>query len=240
MYGSEYNKVMADIAAAARRVIIVIYLLVLHGALVWLLADKYLLQNMLVAYWSPGAVSAPQIEPHVTPTTLPSVSPSPNPEPTATPVEQPIQSARGRLLMPVQGVKPEQLIDTYSQSRSEGRVHEAIDIMAPAGTPVVAVADGEILRFHDSVQGGITIYQISTDKRYFYYYAHLQARAPGIAEKQFVKQGTTIGYVGDTGNAGPGNNHLHFSIKAVVDPNRFWDGTNINPYPILKGETSLP
>ena len=240
MCGSEYNKVMADIAATARRVIIVIYLLALHGALIWLLADKYVLQNMLVDTWSPGSVSAPQIEPHVTPTTLPSVSPSPGPDPTATPFEQPEQTAPGRLLIPVQGVKPEQLIDTYSQSRSEGRVHEAIDIMAPAGTPVIAVADGEIVRFHDSVQGGITIYQISTDKRYFYYYAHLQARAPGIAEKQFVKQGTTIGYVGDTGNAGPGNTHLHFSIKSVVDPKRFWDGTNINPYSILKGETALP
>ena len=220
--------------------IIVVYLLVLHGALIWLLADKYVLQNMLMANWSPGSVNAPPIEPHVTPTTLPSVSPTPGPEPSNTLLEPQVQTAPDRLLMPVQGVKPEQLADTYSQSRSEGRVHEAIDIMAPAGTPVLAVADGEIVKFHDSVQGGITIYQISTDKRFFYYYAHLQSRAPGIAEKQFVTQGTVIGFVGDTGNAGPGNNHLHFSIKAVIDPKRFWDGANINPYPILKGETSLP
>jgi peptidoglycan LD-endopeptidase LytH len=231
---------MADLAGTARRVIIVVYLLVLHGALIWLLADKYVLQNMLMANWSPGSVNAPPIEPHVTPTTLPSVSPTPGPEPSNTLLEPQVQTAPDRLLMPVQGVKPEQLADTYSQSRSEGRVHEAIDIMAPAGTPVLAVADGEIVKFHDSVQGGITIYQISTDKRFFYYYAHLQSRAPGIAEKQFVTQGTVIGYVGDTGNAGPGNNHLHFSIKAVIDPKRFWDGANINPYPILKGETSLP
>lgn len=231
---------MADLAGTARRVIIVVYLLVLHGALIWLLADKYVLQNMLMANWSPGSVNAPPIEPHVTPTTLPSVSPTPGPEPSNTLLEPQVQTAPDRLLMPVQGVKPEQLADTYSQSRSEGRVHEAIDIMAPAGTPVLAVADGEIVKFHDSVQGGITIYQISTDKRFFYYYAHLQSRAPGIAEKQFVTQGTVIGFVGDTGNAGPGNNHLHFSIKAVIDPKRFWDGANINPYPILKGETSLP
>jgi len=231
---------MADLAGTARRVIIVVYLLVLHGALIWLLADKYVLQNMLMANWSPGSVNAPPIEPHVTPTTLPSVSPTPGPEPSNTLLEPQVQTAPDRLLMPVQGVKPEQLADTYSQSRSEGRVHEAIDIMAPAGTPVLAVADGEIVKFHDSVQGGITIYQISTDKRFFYYYAHLQSRAPGIAEKQFVTQGTVIGYVGDTGNAGPGNNHLHFSIKAVIDPKRFWDGANINPYPILKGATSLP
>ena len=231
---------MADIAATARRVIIVVYLLVLHGALVWLLLDRYVLQDLILENWTPGTVQGPPVGPHVTPTTIPLDSPSPLPEPSPTSFEPQAQTLSGRLLMPVQGVKPEQLADTYSQSRSEGRVHEAIDIMAPAGTPVVAVADGEIVKFHDSVQGGITIYQISSDKRYFYYYAHLQSRAPGIAEKQFVKQGTIIGFVGDTGNAGPGNNHLHFSIKAVIDPKRFWDGVNVNPYPILKGETMLP
>jgi murein DD-endopeptidase MepM/ murein hydrolase activator NlpD len=111
--------------------------------------------------------------------------------------------------------------------------------MAPAGTPVVAVADGDIVKFHDSAAGGITIYQLSTDKRYFFYYAHLQSRASGLAEGQFVKQGTIIGYVGDTGNSGAGNYHLHFSIIGVVDPKRFWDGVNVNPYPILKGEVPL-
>ena len=107
-------------------------------------------------------------------------------------------------------------------------------------TPVVAVADGEIVKLHDSNLGGITIYQLSADKRYFYYYAHLHSRAPGIAEGQPVTRGTVIGYVGDTGNAGAGNFHLHFSINAVTDTKRFWDGISINPYPILRGEQPLP
>ena len=225
----------------AKRVVAVLYLLVLHGTLVWLLFDKFVLRDMVSSEWTAGPVSAPNANsgPQVTPVEFPSLTPSPDPNPTiyATPTPIPVQP--GQLLMPVIGVKPEQLQDTYSESRSEGRTHDAIDIMAPAGTPVVAVADGDIVKFHDSEAGGITIYQISTDKHFFYYYAHLQSRAHGIYEGQFVKQGTIIGYVGDTGNAGPGNSHLHFSISIVTDPKRFWDGVNVNPYPILKGDKPL-
>jgi Membrane proteins related to metalloendopeptidases len=105
---------------------------------------------------------------------------------------------------------------------------------------VLAAADGEIIKFFDSQAGGITIYQLSSDKRYVYYYAHLQSRAANIKETDVVTQGTTIGYVGDTGNAGPGNYHLHFSIAAIDDPKNFWHGTYINPYPILMGKAVLP
>lgn len=139
-----------------------------------------------------------------------------------------------KLIIPVAGVKPENLSDTFKDSRDGGRVHDAIDIMAPGGTPVLAAADGEIARFFDSERGGITIYQYSHDKKLIYYYAHLQKRADNIQPGQFVKQGTVIGYVGDTGNSGAGNFHLHFAIWAIDDPKRFWEGTNINPYPLLK------
>jgi murein DD-endopeptidase MepM/ murein hydrolase activator NlpD len=228
-------------AATAKRTVGVLYLLALHGLVIWLLLDKYVLPGMLSESWSAGPVAAPQADtgPQVTPAVIPSMSPTPDPNPTVYATPGPVEPQPGRLLIPVVGVKPEQLTDTFGDSRSEGRTHDAIDIMAPAGTPVIAVADGEIVKFHDSAAGGITIYQISTDKRFFFYYAHLQSRAPGITEGQFIKQGTIIGYVGDTGNAGLGNNHLHFSINAVVDPKRFWDGISVNPYPILKGETSL-
>ena len=144
------------------------------------------------------------------------------------------ENSAGKLMIPVVGVKPEDLQDTYVASRSGGRVHNAIDIMAPGGAPVVAVADGEIAKFFDSELGGITIYQLSADKKYIYYYAHLQRRADNIKEKDFVRQGTVIGYVGDTGNSGAGNYHLHFTITIPNDPKRFWDGTDINPYPFLK------
>ena len=144
------------------------------------------------------------------------------------------ENSTGKLMIPVVGIKPENLQDTYTQSRSGGRVHNAIDIMAPGGAAVVAVADGEILKFFDSQLGGITIYQLSADKKYIYYYAHLQRRADNLKEKDFVRRGTVIGYVGDTGNSGAGNHHLHFTITVPTDPKRFWDGTDINPYPILK------
>lgn len=156
-----------------------------------------------------------------------------NAAPNAPNVPVPANSS-GKLMIPVVGIKPENLQDTYTQSRSGGRVHNAIDIMAPGGAPVVAVADGEILKFFDSERGGITIYQLSADKKYIYYYAHLQRRADNLKEKDFVRQGTVIGYVGDTGNSGAGNYHLHFTITVPKDPQRFWDGTDINPYPILK------
>jgi murein DD-endopeptidase MepM/ murein hydrolase activator NlpD len=139
-----------------------------------------------------------------------------------------------KLIIPVAGVKPDQLIDTFADARSEGRVHDAIDIPAPAGTHVVAVADGEIIKLFQSERGGTTIYQLSSDRRLVFYYAHLQGYAEGLAAGMFVKQGDVIGYVGDTGNAGAGNFHLHFSISVVADPKRYWEGTNINPYPLLR------
>jgi murein DD-endopeptidase MepM/ murein hydrolase activator NlpD len=143
------------------------------------------------------------------------------------------------LVLPVLGVKASQLTDTFTQMRSEGRVHDALDIPAPLGTPVVAAADGTIVKFHDSVKGGITIYQLSEDKRFVFYYAHLLKRADDLQETSHVKRGATIGFVGDTGNAGPGNYHLHFAIWLVTDPKSFWQGININPYPVLHDQKPL-
>ncbi|MDQ5844993.1 MAG: M23 family metallopeptidase [Acidobacteriota bacterium] len=150
--------------------------------------------------------------------------------------EQPLSSFVGtvKLIIPVAGVKPDQLLDTFADARSEGRAHDAIDIPAAAGTPVVAASDGEIVRLFQSDRGGTTISQLSPDKRLVFYYAHLQRYADGLYAGKFVRQGEVIGYVGDTGNAGPGNYHLHFSIAAIADPKRYWEGTNINPYPLLR------
>lgn len=139
-----------------------------------------------------------------------------------------------KLIIPVAGVKPDQLLDTFTDARSEGRVHDAIDIPAPAGTPVQAAADGEIVKLFPSERGGTTIYQLSSDRKLVFYYAHLQRYADGLVVGKFVKQGDVIAYVGDTGNAGAGNFHLHFSISIITDPKRYWEGTNINPYPLLR------
>ena len=139
------------------------------------------------------------------------------------------------MIVPVQGVKPDQLRDTFNEARSEGRKHDAIDIMAAAGTPVLAADDGEIIKLFESKPGGTTIYQHSKrDKRLVFYYAHLQGYADGLAVGKLVRKGEVIGYVGDTGNAGAGKYHLHFSISIVADPKRYWEGKNINPYPLLR------
>jgi murein DD-endopeptidase MepM/ murein hydrolase activator NlpD len=138
------------------------------------------------------------------------------------------------MIIPVLGVRPDQLVDTYSAARGEGRSHDAIDIMAPEGTPVLAAVGGQLVRFFDSVPGGITIYQMSEDRRFVFYYAHLLRRADTIQPGEHVTQGTVIGYVGSTGNAGPRNFHLHFSIARISDPKQFWHGEYINPYPLLK------
>jgi peptidoglycan LD-endopeptidase LytH len=137
------------------------------------------------------------------------------------------------LIIPVAGVRPDQLLDTFTDSRSEGRTHDAIDIMAPAETPVLAAADGQIQKLWLSERGGTSIYQLSADQKMIFYYAHLARYADGLTEGKQVRQGETIAYVGDTGNAGTGNYHLHFSIAIVSDPNRYWEGTNVNPYPLL-------
>ena len=165
-------------------------------------------------------------------------SPTPTPSPTNAPPTPaaPPPSFVGtlKLIVPVSGVQTNQLRDTFADSRSEGRVHDAIDIPAAAGTPVVAAADGQIIKLFQSERGGTTIYQLSADKKLIFYYAHLQRYADGLAEGKFARQGEVIGYVGDTGNAGPGNYHLHFSIAVVTDPKRYWEGTNINPYPLFR------
>jgi len=163
-----------------------------------------------------------------TPYATPPATSSPTSAPTA-----PLVSPAG-LIVPVAGVRADQLVDTFSAARSEGRVHDAIDIPAPRGTQVLAVANGKILKLFQSVPGGITIYQLSSDETFIYYYAHLDGYAAGLSEGQTVTQGETIAYVGDTGNAGAGNYHLHFSIAMTSNPKRYWEGVNINPYPLLR------
>jgi murein DD-endopeptidase MepM/ murein hydrolase activator NlpD len=140
--------------------------------------------------------------------------------------------------IPVAGVKADQLQDTYTQSRSGGaRVHNAIDIMAPHGTPVVAAAPGTVEKLFDSKGGGgTTAYVRSPDGQWMFYYAHLQAYAPGLHEGQALKQGDAIGTVGSTGNANPAGPHLHFAINKMAKGEKWYDGTPINPYPLLAGK----
>jgi murein DD-endopeptidase MepM/ murein hydrolase activator NlpD len=143
----------------------------------------------------------------------------------------------GRLLIPVQGLTADKLEDTFAQARAGGlRVHDAIDIMAPRGTPVIAAAAGTIERVFPSNEGGKTIYLRSSDRRTIHYYAHLDQYAPGLHEGQRVVRGQALGTVGSTGNADETAPHLHFAIMQTTPQAQWYDeGAAINPYPLLTG-----
>ena len=142
------------------------------------------------------------------------------------------------LAIPVLGVKAKDLIDTFSQARAGGgRVHDAIDIMAPSGSTVVAAAPGRVEKlFNSQGGGGITAYVRSDDGRWIYYYAHLEGYAPGLAESQRVARGQPIGRVGFTGNANPAGPHLHFAIHRMNPGEKWYQGRAVNPFPLLAGK----
>jgi peptidoglycan LD-endopeptidase LytH len=142
------------------------------------------------------------------------------------------------LAIPVSGVKASQLSDTFTQARAGGaRVHDAIDIMAAEGAPVIAATDGTVEKlFFSDGGGGITAYVRSPDQRWMYYYAHLQGYASGLAEGQKVKRGQLIGRVGHTGNANRQGPHLHFAINQMRTGEKWYQGSPINPYPLLAGK----
>ena len=140
-----------------------------------------------------------------------------------------------RLVVPVAGVRRDQLVDTFTQAREGGvRSHNAIDIMAPLGTPVLAAATGQVEKLFVSARGGNTVYVRSPDRTLIYYYAHLDAYVPGLAEKQTVRQGQPLGTVGYSGDASPDAPHLHFEIQQTTPDAGWWKAkVQLNPYPLL-------
>lgn len=142
----------------------------------------------------------------------------------------------GGLAVPVAGVAVEDLVDTYGQARAGGaRVHDAIDIPAPAGTAVLAAGEGIVEKLFISDGGGITVYVRSPDRRWIYYYAHLQDYAPGLREGQRVERGAALGTVGSSGNANPAAPHLHFAVHRMEADDDWHGGTPVNPFPLLAG-----
>ena len=182
----------------------------------------------------PGPVAVEPAEPPAAPPPLPEAAPG-APAPSA---NLPEDLGRRDLVIPVQGVQPNELLNTFDDSRSAGRVHEAIDIIAPKNTPVVAVESGRIAKLFTSDLGGLTIYQFDPTETYSYYYAHLERYAPGIHEGMQLARGQVIGYVGTTGNAGPDNPHLHFAVFKLDETKNWWDGEPVNPFYIFKGGES--
>ena len=163
--------------------------------------------------------------------------PEPPPEPSREPpriAADPIEDLRQRhLRLPVEGLDRDDLRDTFDEMRGEHK-HEALDILAPRDTPVLAVEDGTIARLFLSKPGGITIYQFDPTAMYAYYYAHLSRYAEGLKEQARVERGQVIGYVGTTGNAPPDAPHLHFAIFKLTDAKRWWEGAAIDPYRVLR------
>jgi len=176
---------------------------------------------------APGAPAA--VTPAPAPTRSPERQPSPNViPPAATDLDE------RALVIPVTGIRPDQLQNTFDDARGGERVHQAMDILAPRNTPVVAVEGGRIAKLFTSAQGGLTLYQFDPTESYVYYYAHLESYAPGLREGATVQQGDLLGYVGTSGNAGPDNPHLHFAVYVLGPEKRWWEGTPVNPYPLLR------
>ena len=140
-------------------------------------------------------------------------------------------SLRSRALtIPVQGTTASQLSDTFTQARAGGSPHDALDILAPRGTPVLAVEDGRVAKLFLSKPGGITLYHFDPESRYAYYYAHLDRYADGLTEGASLRKGQVIGYVGSTGNASPDAPHLHFAIFKLEPERQWWRGAPLNPF----------
>lgn len=138
------------------------------------------------------------------------------------------------LLIPVAGISAKTLDDTFSAARGEGRTHDAIDILAPRHTPVLAVEDGTIAKLFTSRLGGLTIYEFDPTRTYAYYYAHLDAYAADLREHAHVERGQVIGFVGTTGNAPPNTPHLHFAVFVLTPAKQWWTGEAVDPFLIWR------
>lgn len=181
--------------------------------------------------------------PFPTPTAFPVETPAPMEPPRASAAEPPspgLAVARALpvpqiapLRLPVEGARIAELKDNFIETRGGTRQHEAIDILAPRGTPVVAAIDGTVAKLFTSQQGGLTVYEFDREGAYCYYYAHLDRYASGLAEGMALRRGDRIGEVGTSGNAPRDTPHLHFAVFRLGPEKKWWQGDAINPYPLL-------
>lgn len=168
------------------------------------------------------------------PTPLPVVKASPALEASPTRSETATELRARHLLIPIAGVEPSMLRDSFEEARDHARHHEALDILAPRNTAVRAVEGGTIAKLFLSKAGGITIYQFDPTETYAYYYAHLERYAPDLREHATVTAGEIIGYVGTSGNAPPNTPHLHFAIFKLTADKHWWQGEAINPFRVWR------
>ncbi|MCU1236149.1 MAG: peptidase [Candidatus Solibacter sp.] len=204
---------------------------------------------LAIVLWSTGHIAGhqevaiaatsvrPVAEPVPGPVPMPAAAP---PEAVSLPVPDRLHAieaapapAGSRIAMPLAGFDPNKLDSTFHQARS-GHEHEALDIMSPRGTPVMAVAEGNVAKLFTSKQGGFTVYQFDNTQTWCYYYAHLDRYAPGLKEGVLLRKGEVLGYVGSTGDASPEAPHLHFAVFRLGPEKHWWQGTAVDPLPLLK------
>ncbi|MBE3109883.1 MAG: M23 family metallopeptidase [Acidobacteria bacterium] len=161
------------------------------------------------------------------------VGPADQPQIAAAPVASTGALSATQLRVPIDGISIELFKGGFSELRGS-RLHEAVDIVVPRGTPIHAVQDGTIAKLFFSKAGGTTIYQFDPDGRLCYYYAHLERYADGLHDGQHVSQGEVIGYVGSSGNARPDTPHLHFAILELNADRKWWHGRPLDPYLVFK------
>ena len=183
---------------------------------------------------SPEPSSQPSSQPSAQPSII---APAPSTDRAAATPSDPegerLLAAR-KPIIPVEGIAAPALRDNYEQGRGSRR-HEAIDIMAPRGSRVVAVDDGKLVKLFYSKAGGITAYQFDPTGQLAYYYAHLDRYAEGLKEGMALKRGELIGYVGTSGNSAPDAPHLHFGVYRLGADKKWWQGAPVNPFSALRG-----
>lgn len=173
----------------------------------------------------------------VVPDSIPPVAAAPVAAPAAAPViptGTDLEQLRRAMQVPVAGITPAMLHDTYDEMRGGTRRHEALDILAPRGTPVLSATNGRVLKLFTSKAGGLMVYAADESQRFILMYAHLDAYQPGLAAGQAIRRGQQLGIVGTTGNAPANVPHLHFAIARSANVNDWWKGTPVNPYLLLK------
>jgi murein DD-endopeptidase MepM/ murein hydrolase activator NlpD len=175
-----------------------------------------------------GRLPAPVARP-----TVPTLPPPPS-------VEDAEALRERRLRVPVAGVRASAIPNTFADARGGDRMHLAVDLLAPRGTPVLSADDGRLWKLRSNSLGGITVYATDPEERFVYYYAHLDRYRDGLVEGMPLQRGDTLGFVGTTGNAPPDVPHLHFQVARLGADHRWWTGTPIDPLPYLREAAGEP
>lgn len=153
---------------------------------------------------------------------------------TSVPTPEDLELLSRELIMPLAGVDAMKLHSNFNERRGGNRAHEALDIMAPRRTPVVAAAKGRVLKLFTSRAGGLMVYAADSSERFILMYAHLDGYAPGLRDGARVERGQLLGYVGFTGNASASAPHLHFALARSADVKHWSSGTPVDPLPLLQ------